>query len=280
MKNILIPIDSKFNSYDVIDYAVQFFKSEKCIFYFLNTYTNTVDEFEALSVLKEDDDMFDAAKRDSEFCLGNFIKNYTSKSSNDNHRFNAVSECCNLIDGIKKTIKILNIDVVVLAGKEQANKNRDKYSKNTKRIIENIRECPVMVIPVSAHLQKLPNFVLVSSFDKDLSKSELENWYGLVKIANGKMKIITLSGKEEMTDLQKNNQSRTRFHLEMLSDKKIPVEYIENALTLKDFAKYHSDYIICLMDSKPDFWRMCGLKHSQITKLGPLENTPLIALHN
>jgi len=213
MKNILIPIDFKFNGYDAIDYAVQFFNNEACHFYFLNTYTYDVDGLNAIHLLKVNEIWFGKPKQDSEMCLGRVIQNYTFKSNSNKHVFDAISECTNLLDGIKKAIKELNIDLVVLAGKEQTNNDRDKYSKNTKRIIENIRECPVMIIPVSAHIQTPSKFVLVSNFERDLSQTELENWYDLVKIANGSIQIVTLSSRDNLSDIQKTNQNKVRQYL-------------------------------------------------------------------
>lgn len=279
MKKILIPIDFKFNSYDAIDYAIALFKREQCEFYFLNTYTYDIEGLNAIHMLQADDDWYDKPKHDSENSLGKVIQKYTINNRDTNHRFSAISECSNLIEGIKKAIKDIKIDLVVIPGKDSTNESSEKYSKNTKRIIEYIRECPVMVIPSSAKIHKKPKFVLVSNFELDLPKSELDNWFDLIKITSGSLKIVTLSGKEELSELQKANQNKVCSHLEMLSEETIQVEYIENASALKDFARCHSDYIICLMDRKPDFWRILGISHSRITNLGPLSRTPVIALH-
>tara|TARA_R100000935_G_scaffold15425_2_gene30823 strand:- start:43985 stop:44827 length:843 start_codon:yes stop_codon:yes gene_type:complete len=279
MKKILIPINFKFSSYDAIDYAVTFFKKEKCQFYFLNTYSYDINGLNGIQLLQADDDFFEKPKLFSEVNLGQAIDKYTHNNRNDKHRFNAISQCSNLIEAIKKTIKKVEIDLVVLPGRDNTNEGVERYSRNTKNIIENIRECPVMIIPSSAKMHKKPKFVLVSNFDLALPKAELENWYSLVKISNGSIKIVTLSGKENLSGLQIAHQNKVRYYLEMLSEKSIAVEYVENAPALKDFAKYHSDYIICLMDRKPDFWRKLGITHSRITDLGPLPGTPVIALH-
>jgi len=280
MKKILIPIDFDFNSYNAVDYVLDLFKKEQCEFYFLNTYTNTVDEFAALGLLKSSDTIFEIQKRDSEISLGRVIQKYATKSKNEKHRFNAISECTHLLEGIKKVIKNIKIDLVVLAGKEQSSNDGARYSKNTKNIIDTIRECPVMIVPASPYIKQQPKFVLVSSFEKELPYYELENWYELVEIAQGSVKIVTLSERGSLTPFQQANLKKVRFQIEMLSRRKpIKVEYIKTVSDLRNFANYHSDYIICLMDRKPNFLRKCGLTHSRITNLGPLISTPLIALH-
>ncbi|RMA58730.1 universal stress protein [Ulvibacter antarcticus] len=280
MKNILIPINFKSNSHDAINYAVNFFQQEKCNFFLLNTFSYESVGMNAIHLLHSDDDWFTTPKCDSEISLGRVIQKYTINSENDKHRFNAISECSDLIEGIKKAIKEINIDMVIIPGQKQIGRASDKYSRNTKRILENIRECPVMIIPSSAQLQLNPEFVLVSSFEDKLPFLELENWYELVQIVKGNVKIIALSAKDNMTDNQKSNRNHLLSLLEILSKNSVSIEYLETSQDLRNFANYHSDYIICLIDRKPDFWRKFGLTNSQVTNLGPLKRTPLIALHH
>jgi len=279
MKNILVPINFSFNSYDAIDYAIKFFKEEECHFFFLNTFTIDIDGLNTIELLQADEDWFENPKNESEKNLGFVIQKYFSKNLGKNHHFSAISDQTNLIEGIKKVIKEIEIDLVVLPGKKDTNDRNEEYSKNTKRIIENITECPVMIIPSSAKLHKQPEFVLVSNFEEKLPKVELKNWYDLVKIANGTIKIVTLSDKHNLTPLQKKNLNGVRLEIETYTKNPIVIEYVETIQDFKDLADNYSNYIICLIDKKPSIWRMLSLNKSRITKLGLLSNSPLIALH-
>lgn len=279
MKKILIPIDFNFNNYDAIDYAVNFFKRESCEFYFLNTYSYSMTDTDAIHLLHEDVDLFEKPKAASIQSLGFLIQKYTINNSNDQHSFHAISEDASLIDGIRKTIKELHIDLVLIAGKKVTEGKTCNYSPNTKRIIENVRECPVMVIPQSAYMLKNPEFILASSFEVELRLEELASWYELVKIANGTVRIMTLGNNNKMTPLQISNQNKVLSQLQKFSETIVSMGYLETAQDLKNFAGHNSDCIICLMDRKPDFWRKYGFSHSRITNLGPLTTTPLIALH-
>jgi len=73
-----------------------------------------------------------------------------------------------------ETIEDLKIDLLIFAGKGKSNKNSNIYSKNTKQIIENIREWPVVIIPSSVHLEKIPKLVFVSNIEITILNSELE----------------------------------------------------------------------------------------------------------
>tara|TARA_R110002051_G_scaffold288652_1_gene351483 strand:- start:1266 stop:2108 length:843 start_codon:yes stop_codon:yes gene_type:complete len=279
MKKILIPIDFNFNNYDAIDYAVNFFKRETCEFYFFNTYSYDVNGLDAIRYLQEDDEWFEKPKTDSFNRLGPVIQKYTIKNRNIKHSFYAISEYANLIEGIKSTIKNLHIDLVLLAGEKIKEAKKCNYSANTKRIIEDVRDCPVIIIPQSVNVQKNPEFVLASSFGVELREEELANWYELVRIAKGSVKIITLCNKSKMTGSQNANQNKVLSQLQKFSKIEVPIDYLETTQDLKKFASDHADSIICLMDRKPGFLRKYGFSQSKISSLGPLKTSPLIALH-
>lgn len=280
MKRILIPVDLTIHCYEAIEYTVEFFRYEKCEFYFLNTYNYDVDGLNAIHLLQADDDYFEKAKSDSEFCLGRVVENFASRSGGNNHFFSAISERAILVDGIKKTVKDLEIDMVVLAGEKKNNgESSEKYSRDTKRILDNIRECPVMIIPAATKLHKKPEFLLVSNFEQYLPEAEIGKWYELVRIANGTAKVVCFEEVGELSGSQITNLDRLKSQLKSLSGNSVEFEFIENLTSLKDYAADHEDYIICLMDRKPDFWRKCGIKHSKITNIGPIPGTPIIALH-
>ncbi|KAA3624424.1 MAG: hypothetical protein DWP94_03675 [Flavobacterium sp.] len=279
MKKVLIPIDHEINSYKAIDYVVSFFRNEVCEFYFLNTYTYNVDGLKAIDLLQAEDDWFEKPKIASENCLGKVLERYAVNKGDSSHDFRAISKCGTLIEEIKKSITDINIDLLVLPGHNKAGGSTNKYSRKYKRIIENIRECPVMFIPSMVEIHTTPKFVLVSNFESEHPKVEIEKWYELVKIANGSVKILILSEKNKMNANQKANLKMLELQLHMWNGKPVTVQNIGNALELKNYVANNPDHIICIMDRKPDFWRKFGLKYSRITNLGPLPGTPVIALH-
>ncbi|AVI52068.1 hypothetical protein C5O00_13250 [Pukyongia salina] len=279
MKKILIPIDLDLDSYHAIDYAVNFFRNESCEFYFLNMYNYDVDGLKAIDLLQAEDDWFEKPKIASANTLGKVIQRYAANKGNGKHIFRAISECGMLIEGMKKYIIDLKIDLLVLPGKDYNDGRIQRYSRNYKGIIDNIRECPVMLIPSSVEIHENSKFLLVSKFKSELPKNEIEKWYELVKIVNGSVKIIALSEKNQMTVKQRTYLKMLDLQMNMWSGDPVMIEYINNAHELKNYVADHPYHIICLMDRKPDFWRKCRLKHSWIVNLGPLSNTPVIALH-
>ncbi|QHI39304.1 hypothetical protein IMCC3317_47140 [Kordia antarctica] len=278
MKRILIPIDFTFDNYNTIDYAINFFKEERCEFYFLNTYSYEINGLSALKILQSDEDWYDKPRLNSEKKLADIRSRY--KLKNKKHSYENISACINPIEGIKETIKNFDIDLVVVTSDHKNKTISHGYTGNVKNIIESVRECLVMIVPQPTYLKEHPEFILASSFEIEIPITELEKWYELVRIVNGSVKVVVLANKKNRTSLQIENQTKIHAQLETLSGTTVTVDYLETPDDLKKLAENQDDCIISLIDKKPNFWRKHGLSQSKITKLGPLHVTPLIALHS
>ncbi|EDM44907.1 hypothetical protein SCB49_02264 [unidentified eubacterium SCB49] len=281
MKNVLLPIDFTESCYNAIDYAISFLKDETCNFYLLNTYNYNIQGLDSIDFLRFSEADYNKPRKESNKSLGIVIEKYTLKNTRENHCFYAISEYGDLIEVIKNTIENLKIDLVLIDGKEDEETNATgSYSKNTKLIIDNVRTCPVMVVPENGFTDKRPSFVLISNFDKKLSREEINKWYPLVRAVRGTVKLMSLTIKDEMSDIQKLNQLDVIMNVKKLSGVELKVECLKDEMDLRQFADANPDKVMCFIDPQPDFWRKWGFVHSHITNLGPLTNTPLIALHN
>lgn len=153
------------------------------------------------------------------------------------------------------------------------------YCKNTSLIIDEIRACPILIMPTATKQKRNPVFALVSDFKSEISEEEIESWYEIVKLSNGSLKIVVSNSMNEMTNQQISNQTKVCYYLRTLTNSSVVVDYLNTTSDIKEFANTHSNHIISLIDKKPDFLRKYGLGHSTITNLGPLSSSPLIALH-
>ena len=147
MKKILIPIEFENNNDHVIEYAVHLHKNEACVFYLLNIYSLNIAGLQALNFLKASREWLEKPKQKSERGLALLVDKYSAIYKESNHKFYAVSECESLIKGIQKTIENLKLDFIIMATKSKKETCFSKYASNTVKIIENIRKCPLIIIP-------------------------------------------------------------------------------------------------------------------------------------
>lgn len=147
MKKILIPIEFKNNNDHIIEYAVHLHKNEGCVFYLLNTYSLNIAGLQALNFLKASKDWLEKPRQKSEKGLAILVDKYSTIYKEHKHQFYALSECESLIRGIQKKIENLKIDLIIMPTKSKKENCFEKYATNTERIIENIRKCPLIIMP-------------------------------------------------------------------------------------------------------------------------------------
>lgn len=279
MKKILIPTNFTHTSYDAIDYAVHFLKNKKTTFYFLNTYEYQIHGTDALLLLHADDESFTLPRTNSILTLKKLVHKYTYNNRNSNHKFDLISSYGSLVNVINENIEKYSIDLVVLSQDKNLKKGIPAYGKIAKSIIENVRLCPVMVLPNMDIIKNGKEFILLSNFENELPVDEIKNWYKLVKMVNGVIKVVALSYYWNMTKIQRNHLENLKLTISRLTGQAVIMEFIQSEEDLQFLLHMPSENVLCLMDSKPDLWRYLGLTHSHITNLGPLASAPLIALH-
>ncbi|MDG5491191.1 universal stress protein [Psychroserpens sp. SPM9] len=275
MKKILIPTDFSLNSYQTIDYIIQLFANECCEFYFLNSYNYTVSGLNAIEMLHADDDWFDKPKNESIEQLGKLIERYTLKSKNSKHEFNAISEQHNLVDSIKKTIKSIPIDLMVLTGKTEKT-----VGKHTESILKKIRCCPILIVPPHASASKGIYLTIASDFKRKINTLEIDRFVKVLENTKVDVGILVLEEQNTLADESKNNLEALISALKLTLSQDIDLEYIQPTFRLKDYARSHHDGIMCIIDNKPDWLRQLGLyKSKAISILEKLRTNTVLTVH-
>lgn len=275
MKKILIPTDFSLNSIQTINNVIQLFKNESCEFYFFNAYTCGASGLNAIEMLQADDEWFEKPKEESLKRLGELVEQYTVKSNNSNHVFNAISECINLIDGIKNNIIKIDADLVILSN--TAEKTSGKIAEN---ILESIRICPILIVPPHVSNGELIQLTIASDFKQKINTREIEKFCKTLDNTNFEIGILVLEEQNILSKESITNLESLIICLKRYSKTSIALEYAKSSKDLKDYAISHLDDIICIIDKKPDFFRKMGLyKSNVISTLGQLRTNTVLTIH-
>ena len=275
MKKILIPTNFSRNSNLAIDYVTELLKEEYCEFYFLNTYSYDVSGLNAIELLQADDAFFDEPKEESLRQLGALVEHCTLDSDNDKHSFYAISENSELIAGIKKNIEKIGIDLVIVTGSVDIN-----VSKNTRVIVEKIRSCPILIVPLNTNIGQKVSLTIASDFKQNINTSDISKFIKILEKTNFEISIFVLEKKKKVTVNTAKNIKSLAVYLEQLLKKQIGIEYIESSYRLEEYAQSHVENIMCILDKKPDALRKMGLyKTSAIATMGTLRKNTVLAMH-
>lgn len=270
MKNILIPTDFSKNSYKSINYITELFKNETCAFYFLNVYSYEVGGLDAIEMLKADDAWFEKPGKDSLKKLGDLLEEFEVKNNNIKHEYHIISESLSLVDAIEKQIDARGIDLIALDGNAMINKN----------IINEIRRCPIFVVPAVTSNHKIENLTIASSFLETVKTLEIDVFLEALKNTNFEINILVLGKKENLTHISNKNIELLRSHLENYSDEIVKLKFLENLKDLDVYAVLYPNSILCLVDKKPDLLRKLGLYKSEIiSTIEKLDRNPVLTIH-
>ncbi|QWX84891.1 hypothetical protein H0I23_04405 [Cellulophaga sp. HaHaR_3_176] len=275
MKKILIPTDLSLNSYQTIDYVTELFANEQCEFYFLNAYNYGLSGLNAIEMLQADEEWFDKPKKESIEQLWKLVERYTLKSKNTKHAFNAISNCMNLTDSIKKNVEELSTDLIILTGRAKEN-----VGNTTESILEKVRNCPILIVPPHASSSDGINLTIASDFKQKININEIDRFCRTLTNTNFRVGVLVLEKQNSLSKEACNNLEGLINYLAKFSIEPIGLEYIKSSYRLKDYAASNIKGILCIIDKKPDLFRKIGLyKSNVISILKKINTNTVLTIH-
>ena len=273
MKKVLIPTDFSLNNFNTIDYTINLFKDVNCDFFFLHAYNYDINDLDAVELLQRDKEWFDKPKDNSLEQLGKLKERFCLSQNNPGHRFQIISECLPILDAIKKNIKGLDIDLVVLS-----KQLKEKISKRNQIILNKVRNCPILLVPAHAGICNKLNLTIVSDF-KNFNLNDLEKL--TLNIRKEKIKIsIMILARQPLSDEAANNLMLLIVFLKQYQKSPAEISYAVSNNQIASYAQSNQGEIICLVDKKPGVFRKIGLlKSEMISKLEQLRNSTVLAIH-
>ncbi|WP_147676258.1 universal stress protein [Algibacter pacificus] len=273
MKKILIPTDFSENSYKAIDYILELFKNEVCVFYFLNVYNYGTHGLSAIEMLQADDEWFEKPKENSLKQLGDLLEEYTVNRNDAKHEYHVISESLSLVKALEKHTKKLNIDLIVLEG-------NTKVNKNIETVVGEMRTCPVLIVPRNVFFNIGINLTIASDFMDSVRTIEIDNFLKTFKNTSLKVSILVLGDQSAFTDEVNRNMMLLFNHLEYGLGVSVKVEFAEQSSNLKAYAASHFNNIMCVVDNKPGILRKFGIYKSKvISTIEKFHNHPVLTIH-
>ncbi|MEP3836748.1 MAG: universal stress protein [Algibacter sp.] len=250
--NILFPTDFSDNAWSAAVYALQLYKEEECKFYFLHSIKLTVSTMSNLSnkLLKV---MADNALKEL-----NDLKTLAEDSNtNANHEFEIILSTDDLQKAIDASIQKYDIDITVMGTKGSAGAKGFLFGSQTVRVINKIKNCPVLIIPEEFDFVKPTQIAFPTDFNRFYGEETL-NIKRLAELYNSKIRILHINEEDKLTHLQENN-------LEML--KTYFTNYAYSFHWMPDYAKKTQEINDFIEELDINILVMINYKHSLIEKI-------------
>ncbi|WP_136467601.1 universal stress protein [Flagellimonas onchidii] len=250
MEKVLIPTDFSENAWNAIDYAMQLFRTRRCTFYLLNTYTPVIPSSRFMAKMIDGVRIVDAVRNSSEEGLQKTVSQIKKKYRNPNHEFKMISSFNLLVDEIMDIVDSEGIQLIVTGTKGASGIDEVFMGSNTVRIIKNAKKCPVLAIPQHFEFITPSEVAFATDFNRFYTSSELNPLLELAQMFQATIRIVHVQyGIKALSELQQFNLNMLRRYLNGTEHYVHTVSELNSvSQTLEVFAKELDIHLLALLN--------------------------------
>ena len=206
MKNILVPTDFSDNSWNAIQYALEFFKDTSCNFYLLHVTSISNYAGGETPIIPTAQVIEKTLLKQAKIELQKLLIKIKELYPNTNHTFITLSSYDYFIDAIRNHIDEKNVDFIVMGTKGANGVKRAIIGTNTGDLITKVK-CPVLVVPEKANFSIPKEIAFPTDFNIFYQTNILSSISALAKMYDSSIRILHVAKKDEqLTSYQKENQ--------------------------------------------------------------------------
>jgi len=279
MKNILLPTDFSDNSWNAIEYALNFYENTVCNFHILHvSKINHLITHEASYIASKEiiDEVFiKPAKEQLEQLLKRIVDEQTN---NKNHKFYTLTDYNLFIDSIRKYIKEKDIDMIVMGTKGASGLQKYIIGSNTGDVITKV-QCTTLVIPENAKYTTLKEVAFPTDFVLSYDIRTLQPISETLEEEGASLRIVHISKEGTLLNIdQQNNKGLLEdlFHNYNYSFHTLTNKKVEDAVQC--FVESRDIDMIAMVAKNLNYFQQI-LFHSKVEKISYHTNVPFLVLH-
>ncbi len=279
-KKILIPTDFSKNAWSAIAYASALYKDKNVDFYLLNTFSVNTFILESLMAPEPGEPLYEEAKEKSLLGLDKLLADIKEKLDvNPNHNYYTESIFNSPIAAIKNCIEAKDIELVIASNKGETNDLDTVMGSNAVEMMENVRNCPVLMIPSNIAF-KVPNeIVFPTSFKTHFKRRELAHLIEIAKITNTPVRVLHVNKEDQLSKEQIEKKALLEECLEGISYSFHYLEDTDIKNGLKLFVQSRESEMIVFINKKHAFFDSVFTK-PMVKDLGYNAKVPVLTLHD
>lgn len=250
MKKILLPTDFSENSYNAIEYAVQLFAHEDCVFYLLNTYTPILYDNEYLVYSATQPTLTEIYKKNSVNGLNRILRRIKKHHDNEKHEFKKISSFNLLNDEIKKIVKEKEIDLIVMGTKGATGADEILFGTHTVHAMKK-SVCPLLAIPSHFDFKEPKDILFPSDYEEGV-ESLLNIVQEIATTHESTVHLLHVYFDPALTE----EQEHTKKQLGTLFEKHHYYSFAEKSLpkAVHEFQEENPVDLLVMMNNKHSFF--------------------------
>ncbi len=278
MKNILIPTDFSDNAWNAISYAMEFFKNEKCKFYFLHTYIPAFYRMDyamggpAFSAIPDME--VDVAVAGLEKTLEDVKEQFP----NPKHTFEIVSAFNTLTDEINELSEKRKIDMVVMGTQGAAGVKQLFLGTSTVFVIRKAK-VPVLVIPENCKFKPVKNILFPSDYLTPYKKEEIYTIIEAAKMHGAEITVLHMKEEDNLPNDKIENKELLLKHFRNTSYTEVEVVGKTMPGAILEYIGKHQIDLLAMMNHSHSFFERILIKQN-IDQIGFHIHIPFLVVRD
>ena len=280
MRTVVIPTDFSANAMNAIKYAVQLFKYERCIIYFMHVYADEVYNHDVVLTAKLFDEFKEKVASKTDKLLQELLVQVKEISPNPRHRYHVLPVFGSLVDAVNDFVDQENIDIVVMGTKGKTNDKTITFGSHTLQVLKYV-QCPVLAIPENYTYTQPKNILFPTDYMLPYKRRELKLLYEIADSYRSEIHFLYISKFEKLCKRQEDNKLFLEGCL-CLPKAKLLFNTVDNDDMPRTIKKQISDnniQMLVMVNSRHSFLESI-LYQSTIDKIGLTIQVPFMVMQN
>ena len=276
MKNILLPTDFSNNAWNAICYALEFFKTEKCEFQILHTYTPTFYRMDYLMGGPTFSAIPDKGVDIAQAGLDKTLVDIKLKFNNPKHTFKTLSAFNTLTNEILELSETKDFDLIVMGTQGATGAKEIFLGTNTVHVIRKSK-IPILVVPVGYEFKEINSIIFPTDYEQLYQDKDLKLLINLLNTHNAKLTILHVKEEYDLVDEQKVNKKALMDYF-----KNINPDFVEERGKLmpeaiRTYIEEHQSGLLVMMSRKHSFLERLTVK-SNVDFIGYHTTIPFLVI--
>jgi nucleotide-binding universal stress UspA family protein len=278
-KKILLPTDFSKNAYNAIKYALELYKGEPCEFFIMHShYLPGYNKSNLLSP-QPTEEKLNAVKGRAEKNMETLKVQVRFNNFNKSHELHFLNEFGSFNDVLKKIVEKEDIKLIIMGTRGETDDKNIILGSNAVNAMEEVRNCPVLVVPGHV-IFKTPNeIVFPTSFKMHYEENELATLMEISRLTNAPIRILHVKTEKELSTEQVKNKMLLNEILEEVSVTHHELFNLNLEVGVRCFAQSRASEMITFINKKHHFFGSVFSK-PMVKDLGDNANVPILALHD
>ncbi|QVY64456.1 universal stress protein [Polaribacter sp. Q13] len=278
MKTILLPTDFSDNSWNAIEYALNFYKHSMCNFYLLHV--NRLNDVVMEDYLYENaqDLLVDVNVESSKKQLKALQKKITLNFKNKNHKFYTLTDSNFFIESIRHHVQEKKVDVIVMGTKGASGFAGFITGSNTGDVITKVK-CTTLVVPENAKFNKIEEIAFPTDFSLSNDLQLLQPIIDILEEKKASLRVLNISKK--VTALNDDQQKSKELLEDYFYNYKHSFHFLTNKKVedaVQCFVNSRNIDMIAMVAKNLNYFQQI-LFHTKVAEISYHTDVPFLVLH-